>query len=321
LTPLVARAGEFEAIAEELRREARALRLIKERISLHRRDVAKLIACGLDEGLEGPWEAYRQRFMGLVTPLRRIKAAADFGTLEGQLAELRREVGKILENHINSQNIRANDDQNDRHESNSNTQWLSELEPASKKEGQKINSSAQTYPDYAEPGQVDADETSRKAAKANARAKPGGQGSPEIEPAKTYPLGMVLEACPDIRDYAASGSIRAWPEFLAAARLLRPMLGISPDAWREAVAVLGQGDAAIVMASILQRSEHSSQATRVAGEAPGSWVIAVNGSPAIKSPGGYLRALTEKARAGDFALGPILMALRRQRLNTKRAAA
>ena len=31
----------------------------------------------------------------------------------------------------------------------------------------------------------------------------------------------------------------------------------------------------------------------------------VNGSPAIKSPGGYLRALTEKARAGEFAAGPI----------------
>ena len=291
LTPLVTRAGEFETMAEELRREGRALRLLKERISLHRRDVAKLIACGLDEGLQGPWEAFRLRFMRLVTPLRRIKAVMDFDALAGQLAQLREEVAKTLESHINSQNIHANDDQNDRHESNSNTQSSSELEPASKKEGQK------------------------------AEAKPEPVGEAVTAPPSSYPLGMVLEACPDVRDYAPSGSIRTWPEFLASVRLLRPMLGVSPDAWRNAIAVLGESDAAIAVASILQRSEHSSEAARIPGDTPGSWAIAVNGSPAIKSPGGYLRALTEKARAGNFALGPVLMALRGQRLKAKRGAA
>ena len=131
---------------------------------------------------------------------------------------------------------------------------------------------------------------------------------------------MVLEACPDVRDYAPGGSIRTWPDFLASVRLLRPMLGISPDAFRDAVEVLGESDAAIVVASILQRSEHSSGAARSPGESPGSWAIAVNGSPAITSPGGYLRALTEKARTGELALGPILMALRGQRLKAKRDA-
>ena len=288
LTPLVTRAGEFEAMAEELRREGRALRLLKERISLHRRDITKLIACGLDEGLDGPWEAFRLRFMGLVTPLRRVKAAADFEVLAWRLAELRAEVTNTLESHINSHNLHANDDQNDRHESNSNTQSPSELEPTSTKEGLKVE------------------------------AKPELEGNINAAPRLSYPLGMVLEACPDVRDYAPSGLIRIWPEFLASVRFLRPMLGISPDAWREAITVLGEGDAAIAVATILQRSEHSSEAARVPGEAPGSFVIAVNGSPAIKSPGGYLRALTEKARTGEFALGPILMALRGQRLKASR---
>lgn len=152
------------------------------------------------------------------------------------------------------------------------------------------------------------------------QVKPNPESGTDAAPRQSYPLGMVLEACPDVRDYASSGSIRTWPEFMASVRLLRPMLGISPDAWREAIAVLGEPDAAIVVATILQRSEHSSEAARVPGDAPGSWVIAVNGSPAIKSPGGYLRALTEKARAGDFALGPILMALRGQRLKANRSA-
>jgi replication initiation protein RepC len=67
------------------------------------------------------------------------------------------------------------------------------------------------------------------------------------------------------------------------------MLGISPSAWEEARAVFGPEDASVVVAAILQRSE------------------------AIKSAGGYLRNLTEKARGGAFPLGPVLMALIRTR--------
>ncbi|MGL5115490.1 MAG: plasmid replication protein RepC, partial [Beijerinckiaceae bacterium] len=73
LTPLVARAGEFEALHEEMARERRLVQSLKTRITLHRRDISKMIALGLDEGLTGPWEAYRQLFMGMVTPLRQLK--------------------------------------------------------------------------------------------------------------------------------------------------------------------------------------------------------------------------------------------------------
>ena len=48
-----------------------------------------------------------------------------------------------------------------------------------------------------------------------------------------------------------------------------------------------QEGAAIMVAAILQKGE------------------------GIKSPGGYLRNLTERAKAGHFSLGPVLMALLR----------
>ncbi len=57
---------------------------------------------------------------------------------------------------------------------------------------------------------------------------------------------------------------------------MRSALGVSPDAFERAVAVLGEEDAAIVVAAILQRGTE------------------------IRSAGGYLRVLTEKARAGEF---------------------
>ena len=81
---------------------------------------------------------------------------------------------------------------------------------------------------------------------------------------------------------------------------------------------MGEAHAAMVVASILQRGEHSSEAEIIPGPTPGSTIVTVNSSPAIKSAGGYMRALTKKAREDRFVLGPMLMALMGQRLKAKR---
>ncbi len=104
-------------------------------------------------------------------------------------------------------------------------------------------------------------------------------------------MTIVLDACSNLQDLAQGGRIRHWREFLAAAEVARPMLGISPSAWREACEVMGEQHAAITMAAIFQRSER------------------------INSAGGYLRSLTEKARAGKFSTWPMIMALLRERLD------
>jgi Replication protein C C-terminal region len=100
---------------------------------------------------------------------------------------------------------------------------------------------------------------------------------------------MVLDACPAIADWTPA-PIRDWPEFIRAATVVRAALGVSPSAWQDAVAAMGEPEAAVCVVAILQRAE------------------------AIKSPGGYLRVLTDKARAGQFSLGPVLMALLRAKL-------
>src|SRR6202521_100051 len=106
---------------------------------------------------------------------------------------------------------------------------------------------------------------------------------------------MVLGGSPRIVDYARGG-ISNWRDFLATAAVVRSMLGISPSAWEEAQTVMGEVQAAIVVACILQRGT------------------------AINSAGGYLRGLTRKAQAGEFSLGPILMAQINSRLREKRRA-
>jgi replication initiation protein RepC len=70
---------------------------------------------------------------------------------------------------------------------------------------------------------------------------------------KTLPLGMVPSACSDIVGYA-KGGIANWRDFLATAAVVRPMLGISLSAWEEARTVMGEMEAAVGVACLLQRS-------------------------------------------------------------------
>ncbi len=288
LTPLVTRAGEFEALAEELRARQKQRRLIKVRISLHRRDIGKLIALGLDEGMPGEWDAFRQRYLGLMRPLRRLRDDCDLDGMADDLAVLRQDIAKALNLRIDAQIIVSNDLHFSEHMSNSNTENLQDSEPAFEKEG------GGSDPTDATMGAVET---------------------------KAYSLGMVMEACPDVHDYGSNGRIRSWSAFFEAAGLIRPMIGISPDAWADAREVLGEFAAHVALATILQRSIHSSEAQTLPGTTPGSTRVVVNGSPAIHSAGGYLRVLTEKAKAGEFALGSVLMALIGQRLKAKRARA
>lgn len=293
LTPLVARAGEFEALHEEVARERRLIQSLKTRITLHRRDISKMIALGLDEGLAGPWEDYRQLFMGLVTPLRQLKSLTAIEQTHAALAALLADITNTLNSHINVQNTAGNDAENERHISNSKTQNFPNIEPSSDSDGADVSISSETI----ETPQV---------------PKEGGIQS-------NFPLALVLEACPDVKDYHhAGGRIASWSSFQRAAEAVRPMIGISPDAWHEACRVLTPVGAALAVAMILQRCEYSSEARTIPGSTPGTTLTVVNGSPVIVSAGGYLRALTEKARAGAFTPGPMLMALIGQRSKAKR---
>jgi replication initiation protein RepC len=259
LSPLVARADEFEAWAEEVRAEERAIRLVRERITILRRDIAKMIATGIEEevplhcGKAGPadWLGVYTLFRSILARVPRTATRQQLEPIAEELSMLADEVFSLLENHVKARNLNANESQNERHKQSSKPDSPLDLEPAYQK-GREPASEPQT-------------EAVRK-------------------PEQVFPLGMVLGACPDIVDYS-KGGISNWRDFAATAALVRAMLGVSPSAWEEAQVVMGEIPAAIVVAAILQRGE------------------------AINSAGGYLRGLTEKARAGQFSLGPMLMAL------------
>jgi replication initiation protein RepC len=258
LSPLVVRSDEIENLAKEVEAEARALKLARERITLCRRDIAKMIATGIEEGVlmggagQGPasWQEIHAAFRALVEEIPRTATREQLEPMADLLSQFADDVLKLLETHIKTENPSGNESQTERHIQNSNPQPPIDLEP-SLREGRAE------------------------------RAELNPRTSAVTE--RTYPLGMVLSACPDIVDYA-KGGIANWRDFLATAAVVRPMLGISPSAWEEARTVMGETEAAVVVACLLQRSS------------------------TIQSAGGYLRELTRKAGEGEFSLGPILMA-------------
>ncbi len=260
LSPLVARAAEIEGLAETVMAEERVFRYTRERITLARRDIVKMIATGLEEAIPLPttrqgsstWESVHASYRAVVSRITPSAGHAELDQIADDLGALADELLKALESHVKQSNMGANGASNEHHIHNSNPKPPIDLEPALQE--------------------------SRAAAPA----------SPTPEPKRTaeivFPLSLVLEACPDIADYA-TGDVSHWRDLLAAAGVARRALGVSPSAWEGAQAVLGEKSAAIVIAAILQRGA------------------------AITSAGGYLRELTRKAQVNEFSVGPMLMAL------------
>jgi len=248
LAPLVARAAEIEARAAERRAELRERALLREKITILRRDAAALIAAGMETKPEHDWEALTLRLTPLTAAKVRNATAADLGPLARDLEDLAIEVESALDVKVEEKEMSGKDSQNGRH-IQIQTPDKTDLEPASNQAGP------------------------------TAAASP--EPTPQPEPARApFPLPTLLSAFPSIQHYAPNG-IRRPVDFVAAAEAVRPMLGVSPDAWRAAVDAMGRGDAAIAMAAILQRVD------------------------SISSPGGSSEGIDRKGPAGGVRHGSV----------------
>ena len=128
LTPLVARADEIENLAEEVRAENKAIRLLRERITLSRRDIVKMIATGIEEGVPGDWEQYHTSYAALSGRYARNSQRQDLEELATALRALAAEIQNVLETHLKEEKMAGNDSQNGRHIQYQNRN-LSNLEP------------------------------------------------------------------------------------------------------------------------------------------------------------------------------------------------
>lgn len=129
-------------------------------------------------------------------------------------------------------------------------------------------------------------------------AKTAGDGEPsectDTPSPRELSLGIVLAACPAVRELAPGGQIRHWRESVATSQLIGRMLGISPSARNDARKVLGEQHTAIALAAIYERGDNISNAN------------------------GDLRGLPQRAQRGQFSIWPMTMALLRANLHDRK---
>ncbi|HTN60507.1 MAG TPA: plasmid replication protein RepC [Devosia sp.] len=265
LSPIVARAVEFKDLAEAMRAEKKAYKVVKERLTITRRDIVKMIEAGIEEGVPGNWGSVHIEYQAIVGRLPRTAPRQVLESVAVELDDLWTQIRDVLESFVKSQILNANESHNERHIQNSNTESKNE----------------------SESGLGIKDEAS------------GSAGEPDNVrslPKRELPLSIVLNACPNILWMVkGGGGIRSWRDFLAAAETARPVMGISPSAWEDAQVAMGEQQAAITLAGIYQKGDE------------------------VKSPGGYLRNLTERAKERKFSAWPMIMALVRTELEAGKA--
>jgi replication initiation protein RepC len=293
VAPLLARAVEIENLAAQAVADRELLRAIRERLTICRRDISKLVATALEEQVSGDWEGISVMFRTLLARIPRVATAEELAPLVDEMGLLRAEIVNLLERQIKTQKIDANESQIEQHKQNSNPKSTYELEPSFEtKQGERAV--ADLEPNAGPPDEQRLKQPKPSGGMSN---KAGGSADPGAgHSLKSFPLGLVLQACPGILDYGPGGTIGNWRDLMSAAVVVRSMLGVSPSAYEEACSGMGPENAATVIACILERGGH------------------------INSPGGYLRDLTRRTERGEFAIGPMLMALVRANGPTARHA-
>lgn len=101
-------------------------------------------------------------------------------------------------------------------------------------------------------------------------------------------VGLVRAACPQACEMAG-GDFKNWPELAAAAPVMRVMIGLSEAGWVNGAGRVGRYAAAAILATVLEKSARSPDQ--------------------ISSPGGYFRAMIDRAVEGSLHLEKSLFGL------------
>jgi len=85
LAPLLARSEELAGLAQQAAAERQQLKVIKENISLCRRDIRKILTAAIEEGASGDWGKIEAHYVGVVSQVSKARTAE---ALSGILDEL-----------------------------------------------------------------------------------------------------------------------------------------------------------------------------------------------------------------------------------------
>ncbi len=251
LAPLTFRAAEIETQAEKIREENRIRQQLRFSITIHLRDISKTILSALNENRKGDWEALYDQLQALSGRVERNGTLTNLTIREQALSNLRRQVENLYLSNVSEPQMSGNERENEHHIQNSNIESFDKTKPVKTKKSEIQIADKQI----------------------TARAQ-----------IKTPHLSEILNHCPQIENYAVHG-IQNWKDLVTTAGHIRSMLGITLSAWQQACESMGEINAAVTVAALLERSD------------------------TIHSAGGYLRKLSQKAEIGQYSVQPVLRAL------------
>ncbi len=276
LAPLIARADEIQAIADQVIEERLQLQRLREKISLCRRDIIKFGEIALADGVDGDWGRYQQQYLLITSTLDRKSKSTYLAIVLEDLTQLRDGMANQLEKHIEKQKISANAYQNERLIQSSESESNFETSDVDNENSRLTKTPVETQ---------DALETVNLAKTSTVDIKSNRSDG--------FDLQTLLKACPEIAFYGPNGEVRNWSDLKQAANVVKAMLSISHSAYDDAEKTMGTQHTNAIIACILERAD------------------------TIQSAGGYLRSLTEKSRAKQFSIKPMLMALLKARMSTR----
>jgi replication initiation protein RepC len=287
LSPLAARAEEFEALYAHLQSERAECASLRNAITVTRRMIRAKIEKAQEVGLRGPWRALEATFGGLLEGLPRRSEGSE--ELENYLSRIKALLGAVEEA------FEAAFDWPDR----SDAEAMRKTTPSRN----MIPTSLENEPHIPTTNEPNPVTCNRFETKHTAGVAREGQGAEPVESAEDVDLDinwsthrqdgatkrgsdvdipLLMASCPHFAEMARAtgGYLRDWNDVHRTAANLRPIVGISEDAWNVANRVLGPAVAAASIALILDKS--------TTGE--------------VRSPGGYLRGLVERAQVGELHL-------------------
>ena len=282
LSPLSARAEEFEQLHIEIQAERALCQRLKRQITVSRRMIRARIEAAVSGALKGPWAQLTTLFEELLARLPcRHTESETLERLMGWFRELQERVEAAYLKAVRADEVVENIAETTE-QTNKKTQ---EMNPREVISGPHIPTTTKLDPVISNSSEKE------EAAGVAPDAPPEERVDRELEDwvaevrhkrGAALDLPTVMQACPEFAQWARNvgGYLKDWGDLHRVAGQLRPMIGVSEHAWNLAQDRLGPQIATAAL--VLTFDKHAK------GE--------------VASPGGYLRGMIEKAGAGELHL-------------------
>lgn len=215
-TPFFAMASEIKSAADRILDEQRAVKRLRDEISITSREMAKSFT---DAAAEASNDLYLH-FKDIVNAIPRRASLAELNAIKAKLDAVLSELAITLKNIDNVKEMSGNGAQIERHIESLTESLLEEKD------------------DFFNVKEMTSEAVVQRS---------------DVSKAEFISLDLVLRACPDISAFSPEG-IKSWHHLVDVSKLVSNFLGISKAAYRDAVHILGLESASAVIAGILQKS-------------------------------------------------------------------